>query len=265
MNSTSRGCRLVRIAARSPGRSTQGPDVCRSPTPSSCGEDVGERGLAEAGRPEDQHVVRRASRARATTPLEDVSSCCLTCDWPTLVDPGAWGRIARSIASSSRPPPDRVTLARLVNAVSLALGGCALGARALRAAGRRGDVDALEATAWPRARLVAERDQRRERLACGLARLPAAGVAPPGRPSATAAESSSRNPLGGLDDRPPGILSAAIVRLRAVRPSRTGAGRPRARSPGPMPLTSSACGAASLSSRWRIRGETARPRARPGG
>ena len=35
MNSTSRGCRLVRIAARSPARRMIGPEVIRKPTPSS--------------------------------------------------------------------------------------------------------------------------------------------------------------------------------------------------------------------------------------
>ncbi len=59
MNSTSRGCRLVSSAARSPGRSSTGPEVWRRFTPELAGEDVGERGLAEAGRSEDERVIER--------------------------------------------------------------------------------------------------------------------------------------------------------------------------------------------------------------
>ena len=59
MNSTSRGCRLVSSAARSPGRSSTGPEVWRRFTPSSLAMMLRERGLAEARRPEDQRVIQR--------------------------------------------------------------------------------------------------------------------------------------------------------------------------------------------------------------
>ncbi len=59
MNRTSRGCRLVRMAARSPARWITGPEVARKPTPELAGDDLGERGLAEAGGAVQQHVVQR--------------------------------------------------------------------------------------------------------------------------------------------------------------------------------------------------------------
>ena len=49
--------RLVRIAARSPGRSSAGPDVGWNPTPISLATICGERGLAQPGRPAEQQVV----------------------------------------------------------------------------------------------------------------------------------------------------------------------------------------------------------------
>ena len=59
MKRTSFFSRLVRIAARSFGFSSTGPEVERRLTPSSRGNDVRERRLAEAGRAEQQHVVHR--------------------------------------------------------------------------------------------------------------------------------------------------------------------------------------------------------------
>ena len=50
---------LVRMAARSPGRSMAGPLVVWMLTPSSSRDDVGQGGLAQAGRPVEQHVVGR--------------------------------------------------------------------------------------------------------------------------------------------------------------------------------------------------------------
>ena len=58
-NSTSPSSRLVRIAARSLGRSSAGPDVGWNPAPISIGDDLGERGLAEARRSAEQQVVDR--------------------------------------------------------------------------------------------------------------------------------------------------------------------------------------------------------------
>ena len=51
------------MAARSPGLAITGPEVARKPTPSSRGDDLGERGLAEAGRAEEQDVVERLAAA----------------------------------------------------------------------------------------------------------------------------------------------------------------------------------------------------------
>ena len=63
MNSTSRGCRLVRIAARSPARWITGPEVARNPTPSSRATICAKRRLAETRRAVQQHVVQRLAPA----------------------------------------------------------------------------------------------------------------------------------------------------------------------------------------------------------
>ena len=63
MNSTSRGCRLVRMAARSPARWITGPEVARKPTPSSRATICAKRRLPEAGRPVQQHMVERLAPA----------------------------------------------------------------------------------------------------------------------------------------------------------------------------------------------------------
>ena len=59
MNSTSRACRFVRIAARSPGRSRTGPGRRAHRHAQLVADDVRERGLAEPGRTVEQHVVER--------------------------------------------------------------------------------------------------------------------------------------------------------------------------------------------------------------
>ena len=58
-NSTSRGCRFVSSAARSPGRSSTGPGGLPQVHAELVRDDVRERGLAEARRAEDQHVIER--------------------------------------------------------------------------------------------------------------------------------------------------------------------------------------------------------------
>ena len=57
-NSTSRGSRLVSSAARSPGRSSTGPGGLAQIDLQLIGDDVRQRGLAEPGRPEDQHMIQ---------------------------------------------------------------------------------------------------------------------------------------------------------------------------------------------------------------
>ena len=59
MKSTSRSCRLVSIAARSPAFSITGPAVERIGDAELVGDDVGERRLAEPGRAVEQHVIER--------------------------------------------------------------------------------------------------------------------------------------------------------------------------------------------------------------
>ena len=59
MNRTSRGCRLVKSAARSPARWMTGPEVARKPDPHLARDDLRQGRLAEPRRPEKQHVVER--------------------------------------------------------------------------------------------------------------------------------------------------------------------------------------------------------------
>ena len=59
MNSTSRGLRFVRIAARSPGFSSTGPDVARTATPSSLPMTYASVVLPRPGRAVEQHVIER--------------------------------------------------------------------------------------------------------------------------------------------------------------------------------------------------------------
>ena len=56
---TLRGSSAVRKAATSPLRSSAGPAVCTNGDVELVGDDLGERGLAEAGRAGEQHVVER--------------------------------------------------------------------------------------------------------------------------------------------------------------------------------------------------------------
>ena len=72
MKRTSFFSRLVRIAARSFGFSSTGPEVWRRLTPSSLAMMCDERRLAEPGRAEQQHVVHRlaAHPGRADEDLE---------------------------------------------------------------------------------------------------------------------------------------------------------------------------------------------------
>ncbi len=58
MNRTSRGCRLVRMAARSPARSMTGPEVALIPR-HLLGDDVGQGGLAQSRGTVHQYVVHR--------------------------------------------------------------------------------------------------------------------------------------------------------------------------------------------------------------
>ena len=57
MNRTSPGCRSVRSAARSPVRTSAGPEVIRSPTPISAATIPDKRGLAQTRWPHEQKVV----------------------------------------------------------------------------------------------------------------------------------------------------------------------------------------------------------------
>ena len=144
MKRTSLGSRLVRIAARSPARSSTGPEVCLQVHAHLARDDVRERGLAQAGRAEEQHVVERflalargldedfelladlllahvfgelarAQRAlvafllrRGGCPRDQAvgfdHGCSIT-SWPDASGPGGWRRPARAPPAAASPPP----------------------------------------------------------------------------------------------------------------------------------------------------------------
>ena len=81
MNSTSPSTRLDSIAARSPARSSAGPEVSRMRRAQLGGDDHRQAGLAQPGRPGQQHVVGRVAAPRA--PLQHQLSCSRTRGWPT--------------------------------------------------------------------------------------------------------------------------------------------------------------------------------------
>ena len=85
-------------AARSPGRSSTGPEVWRRFTPSSARDDVGQRGLAQARRAEQQHVVERLA-ALAGGADEDLELLARPSPG-RRIRRGAWAAARARIASS---------------------------------------------------------------------------------------------------------------------------------------------------------------------
>src|SRR6185503_5298002 len=100
MNSTSRGSRFVRIAARSPGRSSTGPDVWRRFTPSSCARMCDSVVLPSPGGPNSSTWSSASQRLRAAS--MKMPSWSRIFSWPMYS--ASWrGRSARSSASSCVP------------------------------------------------------------------------------------------------------------------------------------------------------------------
>ena len=101
MNSTSPSSRFVRIAARSPARSSAGPLVGWIRAPISVGDDAGQRRLAQPRRAGEQHVIDGlpALPRRGQHDLEVLAQARLTDE---LVE--ARGRsVVSSAASPGRP------------------------------------------------------------------------------------------------------------------------------------------------------------------
>ena len=103
MNSTSPSSSLVRIAARSPARSSAGPDVTCRPTPISLATMPAERGLAEPGRTGEQQVV--GGLAPAAGGLED--------DRQVLLEFG----LADELVERARPQAGLVAISSRVDAL----------------------------------------------------------------------------------------------------------------------------------------------------
>jgi hypothetical protein len=97
MNSTSFASRLVSSAARSPGRSSTGPDVWRRFTPISRAMMWASVVLPRPGGP-NSRVWSSASRRLRAAEMK-ISSWSRIFDWPTYSS-RCLGRKARSIASS---------------------------------------------------------------------------------------------------------------------------------------------------------------------
>ena len=99
MKSTSRGSRLVRMAARSPALASTGPEVARNPTPSSRAMICASVVLPRPGRTEQQHVVERL--AAGPRGVDEHRRFSREARWPTN-SARVWGRSEASAASSSR-------------------------------------------------------------------------------------------------------------------------------------------------------------------
>src|SRR5688500_101279 len=97
MNSTSLGSRFVRMAARSPARSSTGPDVCRRLTPISRAMMCASVVLPSPGGPKSSTWSSASLRLRAAS--MKISSCPRIFSWP-MYSSSAFGRSARSNASS---------------------------------------------------------------------------------------------------------------------------------------------------------------------
>src|SRR5688572_29772921 len=97
MKSTSRGSRLVSSAARSPGRSSTGPEVWRRFTPISRAMMCASVVLPSPGGPNSSTWSSASPRARAA--WMKISSCARIFSWPTYSARVA-GRSARSISPS---------------------------------------------------------------------------------------------------------------------------------------------------------------------
>ena len=98
MKSTSFFSRLVRIAARSFGFSSTGPEVWRSFTPSSWAMMCDSVVLPRPGGPNSSTWSSASLRLRAA-PMK-ISSCSRALAWP-MYSASPFGRSARSIASSA--------------------------------------------------------------------------------------------------------------------------------------------------------------------
>ncbi len=103
MNSTSRGCRLVSSAARSPARAITGPEVARKPTPSSRATICASVVLPRPGGPYSSTWSSASPRPRAAA--MNTRRFWHTRSWPTKSARRS-GRSASSTPSpASRPRP----------------------------------------------------------------------------------------------------------------------------------------------------------------
>src|SRR4029079_7103518 len=116
MKRTSRGSRFVRIAARSPGRSSTGPEVCRKPTPSSFATICASVVLPSPGGPNSSTWSSASCRSRAA--WMKISNCDFTFACPTY-SASESGRSERSICSSWTD----AGLAEISRSVSMATSG----------------------------------------------------------------------------------------------------------------------------------------------
>ena len=242
MKSTSRGCRLVRMPARSPGFSMHRPGRGADRHAQLVGDDVGERRLAEAGRAVEQHVVERLAalarrRDRHVQVLADAVLADVVVERPRP-QPGLVLRVvvdarrrrqSRSIGSSRHAPRQRPCSAPLA-------------ARASKRGARSSRVAAPRRRAFSAARPMIARGSPAPRAGRRAASSAAAGAAPAPRPIAPAAAGPAARARCARRSscRRRESPSAAPRRRAGSAPTRSRGSMPdstASASFGPMPLT----------------------------
>ena len=214
MNSTSRGSRLVSSAARSPGRSSTGPEVWRRLTPSSCATMCDSVVLPSPGGPNSSTWSRASPRRRAAS--MKTPSWWRIFSWPdVLVEPARAQRaLERLLLRADRAAGDHAR-----ELVVLDRHGPIL---CLARRGRRGFVSGQHADARPG----------------GLAR-PAVPPCAPRADARSATRPGGRRfaprRRGETRDRAPGPRSAPRAGARGLPGGCTASSRSRRRRPRPRP------------------------------
>ena len=141
MNSTSPSVRLVSRAARSPARSIAGPLVTRIGRAQLGGDDHRQAGLAEPGRPGQQHVVGRpvAAQRALEHQLQLLAHLRLPDELARAASAAALASTSRSLDARARVDEILVRLARSAHrsAAAAAVIGCVRAAGCCGAAARR--------------------------------------------------------------------------------------------------------------------------------
>ncbi len=123
MNSTSRGCKLVRMAAKSPARWITGPEVARNPTPISRATICASVVLPKPGGPCSNTWSNASPRARAAS-MNTFKFSRLDC-WP-VNSASVCGRKDASTASSGAFAADSMRSSSVMGGLASGGQGAAL-------------------------------------------------------------------------------------------------------------------------------------------